>query len=72
MHALKKQVEAADATITTMTNSIADKREEKSATFRSSLSPEQIREVLSRRQRIWDQRLLAAKQKKKPVVPQVR
>jgi len=66
MHALKKQAEAADAT------TIADKREEKNATFRSSLSPEQIREVLFRRQRTWDQRLLAAKQKKKPVVPQVR
>ncbi len=71
MHALKKKAEAADASTITMANTIADKREESSARFRSSLSPEQIREVLSRRQRIWEQRLIAAKKKKKPVVPQV-
>ena len=66
MHELKKRAAAADATAT------AEERNAKSATFRSSLSPEKIREVLSRRQRMWDQRLLAAKQTKTPVVPQVR
>lgn len=69
MHALKQKAAAAD------TADIADRREkartrEVRTRFRS-VSPEQIREVLSRRQRLWDQKLLSAKRKKKPVVPQV-
>lgn len=69
MHALKQKAAAAD------TAKITDKREktkksEVHARFRS-VSPEQIREVLSRRQRLWDEKLLSAKRKKKLVVPQV-
>ncbi|CAM9161204.1 unnamed protein product [Pylaiella littoralis] len=68
MHALTRKAAAADTADT------ADRREKtkiKVRPRRRSVSPEQIREVLSRRQRLWDQKLLSAKRKKKPVVPQV-
>ena len=35
------------------------------------LAPERIREMMARKQRLWDKRLAAARLKKKPVVPKV-
>ncbi|CAM9129448.1 unnamed protein product [Ectocarpus fasciculatus] len=69
MHALKRKA------ATSTTAGIPEKGDgpsENEARMRyKAVPPEQIREVLARRQRLWDQQLAAARRKKKPVVPQV-
>lgn len=65
IHELQRKAAAAEATATT------DKRDTRNTSSRSCVSPEKIGQVLSRRQQLWDQQLLAAKRTKKPVVPQV-
>eukprot|EP00752_Nemacystus_decipiens_P010028 g8941.t1 len=64
MHELQRKAAAAGAT------AIAEKEATQTTRSKSCASPEQIRQVLSRRQRLWDQQLLAAKRTKEPVVPQ--
>ncbi|CAM9139862.1 unnamed protein product [Ectocarpus sp. 13 AM-2016] len=69
MHALKRK--AAASTTAEFPENGDSPSETKARTRYKSVSPGQIREVLARRQRLWDQQLAAARRKKKPVVPQV-
>lgn len=69
MHALLQKATAAG------TNSLAAHRktsdESKAHDNRTLVPPDRIREVLARKQQLWDDRLAATKWTKKLVVPQV-
>lgn len=69
MHALKRK--AAASTSAELPEKGDSSSDNEARTRYKSVPPEQIREVLARRQRLWDQQLAAARRKKKPVVPQV-
>lgn len=69
MHALKRK--AAASTTAESPEKGDSPSETEARTRHESVPPGQIREVLARRQRLWDQQLAAARRRKKPVVPQV-